>query len=71
MSRDGLNALAAELRDTPPSSLSALTEDQLRDLTGAVRDARHRQAGELAAAGDQALSHIPKLLRIPVRRVLG
>ncbi len=71
MSDEGLKELAAELRDTPPASLSALSADQLRHLTGAVRDARHRQAAELAAAGDRALSHIPKLLRIPVRKVLG
>jgi hypothetical protein len=25
----------------------------------------------LAAAGDEALSHIPRLLRVPVRRALG
>ena len=59
------------MRDTPPASLSALSADQLRDLRDAVRDARHRQAAELAAAGEQALSHIPKLLRIPIRKVLG
>lgn len=71
MSQDGFKVLAAELRDTPPSSLSQLGDEQLRDLTDAVREARHRQAAELATAGDQALSHIPKLLRIPIRRVLG
>ncbi len=71
MSDEGLKELAAELRDTPPASLSALSAEQLGDLRDAVRDARHRQAAELAAAGDRALSHIPRLLRIPVRKVLG
>jgi hypothetical protein len=71
MPRDGLKALGQELRATPPAGLAALDDAQLRDLTEAVRDARHRQAAELKTAGDQALSHIPKLLRIPVRKVLG
>ena len=71
MSQDGLNELAAELRAAPPAGLAALDDEQLRDLAAAVREARHRQAAELAAAGNQALSHIPRVLRIPIRRVLG
>lgn len=70
MSQDGLKALAKELRDTPPDSLGELSDEQLQDLTAAVRDARHRQAAELSAAGDRAASHIPRLLRGPVRKVL-
>jgi hypothetical protein len=71
MSQDGLKALASELRDNPPASLGALTDEQLNDLTSAIRDARHRQAAELAAAADRAASHIPRLLRGPIRKVLG
>jgi len=71
MAKDGFKALAAELRDTPPPSLAALDDDQLKDLLGAVRDARHRQAAELRAAGEKALSHIPRLLRGPVRKMVG
>jgi hypothetical protein len=71
MPKDGVKALAEELRAPPPPGVAALSDEQLRDLAGAVRDARHRQAAELSAAGDHALSHIPKLLRIPVRKVLG
>jgi len=71
MPQDGLKALASELRDTPPSSLGELSDEQLRDLASAVRDARHRQAAELAAAADRAAGHIPRLLRGPIRKVLG
>ncbi|HEY2769603.1 MAG TPA: hypothetical protein VGI87_03505 [Solirubrobacteraceae bacterium] len=60
-----------QLGAAAPRALSALTDGQVRDLTDSVRDARHRQAAELAAAGDRALRHIPKLLRGPVRKVVG
>jgi hypothetical protein len=71
MSQDGLKALQAELRGPPPAALSELSPDQLRSLAKAIRDARHRQAAELSAAGDDALKHIPKMLRVPVRRMFG
>jgi hypothetical protein len=71
MSDDGLHALEAELRASAPKGLRGLTEADLRDLAGAVAAARHRQAAELQAAGDQALRHIPRLLRGPIRKVLG
>jgi hypothetical protein len=71
VSEDGLHALETELAGTAPSSLGALAHEHLVDLATAVRDARHRQASELAAAGDKALGHIPRLLRGPVRKVLG
>jgi hypothetical protein len=71
MSTDRLRALAEQLGTAPPEGLKGLTDTQLSDLAGAVREARHRQAAELAAASDQALRHIPKLLRTPLRKVLG
>jgi hypothetical protein len=71
MSQDGLHVLEAQLNAKAPPGLSALSDQQLRDLAGAIREARHRQASELAAAGDQALRYIPRLLRVPLRRVLG
>ncbi len=71
MSQDGLKALEAELRAAPPRGLAELSAEQLTALAQAVADARHRQAAELAAAGEHALDHIPKLLRIPIRKVLG
>jgi hypothetical protein len=71
MSTDRLNALEEQLGAKPPEALAALTDGQVRDLVGAVKEARHRQAAELAAAGEQALRHIPKLLRAPLRKMLG
>ncbi len=71
MAEDGFQALAAQLRDAPPDTLAKLDEAQLNDLAGAVRDARRRQAAELEAAGDKAFGHIPRLLRGPIRKLLG
>jgi hypothetical protein len=48
-----------------------LRDEDLADLATAISDARHRQSAELAAAGDAALSHIPRLLRVPLRKVIG
>jgi hypothetical protein len=71
MSQDGLRALQEELKASPPAALAELTPAQLRSLARAVREARHRQAGELAAASEQALQHIPRMLRAPIRRMFG
>jgi ribosomal 50S subunit-associated protein YjgA (DUF615 family) len=64
-------ALRARLGDTPPAALRALAGPQLEDLVTAVTDARRRQGEALAAAGERALGYIPRLLRGPVRRVMG
>ena len=71
MAEDGFQALATQLRDDPPESLAKLDDAQLADLAGAVRDARRRQAVELDAAGEKAFGHIPRLLRGPIRKLLG
>ncbi len=71
MDTQGYTALAKELRKPPPAGLRRLSSAQLSDLAGAVREARERQAQELASAGDQALRFIPRVLRGPVRRVIG
>jgi hypothetical protein len=68
---DGLKALEGELRATVPAGLRAVGDEQLADLADAVRDARHRQAEALKDAGDQALGHIPRLLRGPIRKALS
>ena len=54
----------AEVRD-------ALTPEQFEDLMLAVDEARARQRAELRAAIDAAYGHIPRLMRGPLRRVLG
>jgi hypothetical protein len=63
-------ALKQQLGDTPPGSVATLAPEQIQDLAEAVRAARRRQATELAAAGDQAFRHIPRLLRGPIRKIL-
>jgi ribosomal 50S subunit-associated protein YjgA (DUF615 family) len=64
-------ALRARLGDMPPAGLRALPGPQLEDLVTAITDARRRQGEALTAAGERALGHIPRLLRGPVRRVMG
>jgi hypothetical protein len=71
VARNGTKALEAQLRASAPAGIRRLADRDLADLATAISDARHRQAAELAAAGDQAFSHIPRLLRGPVRRALG
>jgi hypothetical protein len=68
---DAFSALRAQLGETAPDALRALTEEEQRDLGAAIADARHRQAAALAEAGDRALGHIPRLLRGPIKRVVG
>jgi hypothetical protein len=67
----GIEKLEAELGGAVPPGCSRLTDAEVRDLTGAIHVARRRQAQALAQAGERALGHIPRVLRIPIRRVLG
>ncbi|MGZ4168579.1 MAG: hypothetical protein ACXVR1_11330 [Solirubrobacteraceae bacterium] len=71
MPDDAFSALSAQLGKTAPSSLGELTDDELRDLGAAIADARHRQAAALAEAGNRALSHVPRMLRGPIKRIVG
>ena len=72
MSTDAaIRALRTQLGQTPPSGLRALTDEQVLDLAAAVEAARHRQAASLAEASDRALGRIPRVLRGPVRKVVG
>jgi hypothetical protein len=69
--KEALGELESQVRAEPPRGLAALSEAELEDLTDAVRDARHRQAAELQLAGDKAFGRIPRLLRGPIRKVMG
>ncbi|MGZ6597327.1 MAG: hypothetical protein ACXVFQ_26000 [Solirubrobacteraceae bacterium] len=71
MATKGIQALEAQLQGPVPGALQDLDDGHLRHLAEAIRDARRHQAAELKAAGDQALSHIPRLLRVPIRKALG
>lgn len=68
---DEFEALRAHLGGAPPPGLRTLPDIHLADLTDAISEARRRQREALAAAGDRALGHIPRLLRGPIRRVVG
>jgi hypothetical protein len=66
-----VSALEAELGSTPPPGFAELSENELSDLTSAIREARRRQAAEVAAAGERALSVVPRFLRGPIRKIMG
>ncbi len=67
----GRDALKAQLGGRVPPPLAGVDDDALGELASAVAGARRRQAAEIAAAGDQALSHVPRLLRVAIRKVVG
>ncbi len=71
MADDAISALRAQLKSEPPEGLGRLGPEQLADLTAAIADAKRRQAEALEDAGEQALGHLPRVLRIAVRRVVG
>ena len=71
MSTKAFRALEEQLHAPAPTGLAHLEDRHLEDLAGSIRKARHRQAAELASAGDKAFALVPRLLRGPVRKVLG
>jgi hypothetical protein len=68
---NGLTAVQRELRAPVPDGLRSLSDADLHDLARAIADERHRQAAALAAAGDAALGQLPRVIRIPIKRLLG
>jgi hypothetical protein len=71
MQRSGLERLSHQLREPPGAAISALDDEHLAHLAGALHDVRVRQAEALASAAEQAMNHIPRLLRGPVRKIVG
>lgn len=69
--RSEFEQLSALLGGRAPNSLRSLQPAQLKDLAAAIKVARRRESEALAAAGDRALSFIPRLLRGPIRKVVG
>lgn len=63
--------LRALLRADPPPSVLALPEHGRAELARVIRDARRRQAKELAASYDAALRHVPAPVRRLVKKVLS
>ncbi|MEQ1440285.1 hypothetical protein AAG565_13075 [Fontimonas sp. SYSU GA230001] len=68
--QDPYQALLAELGGDPLPGLDRLEPAELQALTAALRKARRRQQDLLAGALEGALSHVPLLLRGPVRKIL-
>ena len=66
-----IHALRDALKAEPPPECAALDDPQLADLAEAIESARGRQRAELHVAIDAAYGHLPRLLRGPVRKVLG
>jgi hypothetical protein len=71
VANEALNELRRQLGGDVPAGLTRLSEAELRDLTHAIRDARHREGEALAASGERALERVPRLLRGPIRKVVG
>ncbi|TDU28463.1 hypothetical protein DFR24_2835 [Panacagrimonas perspica] len=71
MARSDFELLARELGGDPPETFHALPQDGLASLTAALRAARARQKKQLDEALTKALEHVPALMRLPVRKVLG
>lgn len=59
------------LDGTRLAGFDTLTAAQLSALAAAVTASRRRHAENLRAATATALHHVPKLLRGPVRRIVG
>lgn len=69
---DAAGALERALGAKPPKLLlEALSEQQVADLAATLDEARRAQAKELAVAGEKAIGQIPRLLRLPVRKLVG
>jgi hypothetical protein len=72
MGSDASGALARELQARPPAGvLDTLDDAELRALTEMIHAARRRQSAALRAAGDEALGHLPRLVRGAIKRVAG
>ncbi|WP_026424081.1 hypothetical protein [Actinokineospora inagensis] len=65
------STLRAQFRGPLPAAVEALPPEAAADLAAALRDARERQAAHLAAATEDSLRQLPRLLRPLVRRALG
>jgi hypothetical protein len=71
MARKGFEALREQLGGDAPAALKELEPRELEELAGAIREARRREREALIVAGDRALNKIPRVLRGPIKRVVG
>ncbi len=71
MSNDAFQALAHALHQAePPAEVAELQDDQLHELATAIETVHQAQEEALNQAMEDALSHVPGMLRKPVRRML-
>lgn len=70
MSEQPLAALSRELGGRALPDLSPLSAADIVTLAESLRRARSNQETQLQRAFDDALGHIPLLLRGPVRKIL-
>lgn len=56
--------------ETPPQELASLEDQELESLVTSVQQLQRHQESELERALEDALSHIPALLRKSVRKML-
>lgn len=71
MSESAFRNLSRVLHDNePPAELARLEERELQQLADAVASMHKHQKEALEYAMEQALGHVPAMLRKTVRRVL-
>ena len=70
MSSAAWTFLEAELGGRLPDGVHTLTDEELTDLAGRLREAKQRQSRALEVGIDEALEIVPRLVRGPVRKVL-
>lgn len=70
MSHDA-KTLQQRLTGEPPAGIAALPAEDQQRLADAIGAARRRQGTALAAAAEESLRYVPKLLRGPVRKAVG
>jgi hypothetical protein len=68
---DRLKELSAELGGQAPAGLIELSNEELSQLSACIRQAKRTQKDRIRRAFDSALSHVPFLLRGPLRKMLG
>jgi hypothetical protein len=66
-----MDALREALRAEPPPGCEKLSAADADAVAALIRSAREQQGAELRAAVDGAYDHVPRLLRGPLRRLLG
>ena len=70
MDDDARRALRAELKGAVPKGLDALSDEEADSLAKAIQKAKRSQSAALDNATRRALTHVPKLLRPVIKRIV-